>query len=135
MTCAAQSVFAFLQACKCDFEALLAADRGPQSAFTFHKACRDGRLEDVIALLADSGLDARVNFGHAMMLAAGQGHVHVVQILLADKRVDPRTQAGDAIKWARRLGKLEVVKAFVEDGRADPRFFTETDGCWYTCAK
>ena len=76
---------------------------------TLLRACRDGELDDVKALL-DLGFDMHVYSDLPFREACEAGQLHVVKFLWGNGRVDLHAQDHDALKKACRNSHVDVVR-------------------------
>jgi hypothetical protein len=83
-------------------------------------ACRNGHVEVVKLLLADSRVDPSADNQLAIQWACEFQHVEVVKLLLADSRVDPSAYNQFPIRNTCEKGYVEIVKLLLADKRVDP---------------
>lgn len=89
------------------------------SAYAFHWACRNGHIEVVRRLMADSRFRPTTNdMFYSFLFACKNGHIKVVQHILDD--VDPTTNDNYSIIWAYDTGHHDIVKLLMADKRVNP---------------
>src|SRR2546426_6337866 len=81
---------------------------------------RNGHVDVMKLLLADSRVDPAADNNDAIRSAAANGHIDVVKLLLADKRANPVAVGNAAIKHVARNGHTDVVKLLLAHPRVDP---------------
>ena len=86
----------------------------------FVMSSKNGHVELVKLLMADSRVDPGIQNNYAIQYASENGHTEAVKLLLKDPRVDPEANCNHAIRLASRNGHAEVVKLLLEYSRLDP---------------
>jgi ankyrin repeat protein len=82
------------------------------------EACKDGDIEAVWLLLADTRVDPGTDENIAIRVASENNHLEIVRVLLANKgKVDPSDKDNDALVKASKCGHYHVAELLLSDNR------------------
>lgn len=104
----------------CSYDPNISQSNRSEKNSNFQRACLEGDVKTVLALLKDDEVDPGANNSRGLENACVYGRVEIIRILIVDKRSNPGANKSQGLIMACERGHTEIVRMLINDGRADP---------------